>query len=199
MIGIPFTIRRQNERGQVEDEVVYLQSRRRGPTGESMRQHLRNFMKARFEQQRASSRAGMALAKAGLAMTGPEIGTADDAEGRRAESRLAELEKLDASQEKEMQAAQASAATCIAEAEEVARLALSDNYGAERAGDIIDKLTDRELNWLVETIEMGAMPADFFTSRGTPPKPSSTVPSGSEPAKPSSAPVIPDLKSSAAP
>jgi hypothetical protein len=89
-----------------------------------------------------------------------------------------DLEKLLAEQERGMAESAQAADAAIQAADLVARLALYGNYPPEAVEEHVDMLTDKELRAVVATVELGAMPADFFTSSGTPPSPSTTTPSG---------------------
>ena len=180
MIGIPFTVRREDE-GGVVDRTIYLRSRRRGPEVEKMRAAIRAYNRAIFGQGKQASRAGMLMTRA---LAG------EMAEGEDLDKRLADLERIDREQEAAMTEAQELAQKALDRAEEIAELALRENYG-EQTAQILNELTDRELHAIVGTVEMGAMPKDFFPSPATPPKPSSISPPGSAPAEPSSPPATP--------
>ena len=176
MLGIPFTIRRFPERG-VEDVDIYLRTRRRGPAGEKMRREIRAYHQAQFDRMKAASRAGMLVNRA------TSLTEIDDA------LRVEALEKIEADQIAQMDLARLRAEDTLEHAEAIAACALADNYPREQAEEIVDGLTDQDLHGIVATIEMGAMPKDFFPLPATPPSPSSTAPSGSEPGPSSSAPA----------
>ena len=180
MLGIPFTVRRHSEEG-VMDTTLYLTSRRRGDAGKSMRLHLRQFRQADLAKGKAASRAGFLMARAIREMAGDGAAQPDDG------ARLAELERIDAEQQTAMGAAFNENDAAMTHAEKIAELALRENYGPATDG-IVDGLTSAELRAIVETVEMGAMPKDFFLSLATPPTPPSTGPSGSAPDAPSSMP-----------
>lgn len=160
MIGIPFTVRRFSARG-VEEITLYLQTRRG-----AMRKALRAYHDAMMAQSTAAARVAGLMARA---MQAEQSGVALD------------LEKLLAQQESEMAESSRHAEMAMAAAEEVARESLSGNYPDVEVDAIMDRLTDKELRAIVATVELGAMPADFFTSSGTPPSPSSIMPSGPSP------------------
>ncbi len=101
------------------------------------------------------------------------------------------LEAILADQRKSIEEASEAVQTALKAAEKVAELALEENYGPGELERIMDGLSDHELRKIIETIELGAMPADFFPSPGTRPKPAITAPSGTSPEKPSSSPAIP--------
>jgi hypothetical protein len=166
MLGIPFVIRRFSDAG-VEDVTVFLRTRRSGQAGDKMRKHLRAYHAAVFAQTKAAGKAGSLMRRALSGETQPGE---------------AELEKIEAEQSAAMDSAQKESETALEEAQEVCLCALKDNYG-EKEEELVDGLTDHELHGLVSTIEMGAMPRDFFPSPGIPPKSSSMEPSGSGPAK----------------
>jgi hypothetical protein len=166
MVGIPFTIRRTSSELGVQDEVVYLRSRRRGEAGESMRRHIRDYHAALFTQMQSAAKAGRLSGQV--------------TEGAAVEV----LEQVDADLGATLATAGAAGDRALEHAEHVARLALQENYG-ERAAELLDGLTDKELHAIVSTVEVGQMPADFFGRPDTPPKPSATGPSGTLPAKPS--------------
>jgi hypothetical protein len=98
----------------------------------------------------------------------------------------AELEKILSEQQAAIDCCSAAAQAAMDAAEKVAVLALEANYGPEETDRIMDRLTDREIRAIVDTVETGAMPKDFFPSPGTPPKSNSTPDSGSGPGNSSS-------------
>lgn len=149
MIGIPFTIQRESEHG-AEIETIYLRTRRRGPEGEKMRRLIREYNQADLAQKRASIKVAMFYAL----VAGNGEHTPD----------LAALEKADKDQDEAIAVGNAAAKTALECAELIAELALRENYPQELAEKILDKLTDVELRAIVSTIEMGAMPKDFFQS-----------------------------------
>jgi hypothetical protein len=165
VIGIPFTVRRTGERG-VDDAVIYLTSRRVGDVGREMRAALREYHDGLQAHGTASMRVAAVMAKA---MKAEQDGVALD---------LAAL--LD-EQERHVAAGAQASERAIQASARVARLALLANYGEQQADEIVDRLTDRELRAICETVELGAMPRDFFTSGDTQPKPSTTGPSGLSP------------------
>lgn len=166
MFGIPFTIRRTSERG-IEDEVVYIRSYRRGAVGQKMRQLMGEYHAATMRQMQSA-------AQAGAAMNESLGGT----EGR-------DLQGIADRQQKALDDALAQSARALKAAEEIAANALAENYPDDVREKILDKLTDHELHGLVSTIEMGAMPKDFFALHDIQPRPSTTGPSGAAPAVPS--------------
>lgn len=171
MIGIPFTIRRTDSEQGIVETVVYLRSRRRGAEGEKMRKAIRDYNRTQFEQSRNVSRAAAAVARMHI------LG-----EGAGEEA----LEKVLADQEAAMDASETAREQQLARAEEITALSLADNYGPEEAQRLLDVMTDEELCAVVQTIEHGAMPPDFFRSRGTPPKQNSTQQDGDGPSASSS-------------
>jgi hypothetical protein len=170
MLGIPFTIRRHSPAG-VEDQVVYLRTHRCGQAGDKMRTAIRTYHRASFAQAKAAARAG-GLMRESLA------GLSEDKA-----SRIKALEKIATDQTAAMDLATEQAEAAIASAVEVARQALIDNYGKDRAEEIVDGLTEHELHGILGTVEMGSMPKDFFPSPAIQPNPSGTEPSGSGQAK----------------
>lgn len=168
MLGIPFIIQREGERG-IQRETVYLRSRRRGEAGEKMRKAIREHNAKNLEHSRMASKAVAAMRK----VTGldGEITTAS-------ETALRELEQTQGAL---FEAAQNARNAALAAAEIVAEEALRDNYG-DRVTEILDGLTDAELDAIVSTVEIGAMPDDFFTSLDTRQKRNTTLLSGGQPA-----------------
>jgi hypothetical protein len=175
MIGIPFIIRRQSDRG-TEDTTVYLRTRRISETGRSMRQEIRRFHDATIAQSKAASRAAALVA---VAMKGMDNGPLGD-------PAPFDLEALLEKQDKEMTEARNQADAAIDAATKIALMALEENYPPAVLTEFVDMLTDRELRAIVSTVEMGAMPADFFTLPGIHPLPSSTGRSGGSPGSDSS-------------
>lgn len=171
MFGIPFTIRRENSaslgnKPGTEERVVYLRSRRCGDLGEKMRKLFRQYHASTFAQMRAATRAGSGTTRAMSSQDDPIA-----------------LEKILAEQESAMDAAQKAAQEQLDAAEQIAVMALSDNYPKEQVSDIVDGLTDHELHGIVSTLELGSMPKDFFPSPAIQPKQSDTSQSGEPPAK----------------
>lgn len=164
MIGIAFVVRRTSDMAGLSDEVLYLRSRRRGDAGASMRRHLKAYHAAVYGEIKLAARASRLAEQAGE-KTG-----------------IKALEQVEAQLAASIDQAAADNAAAIEHAEEIARLALIENYGG-RTEEVLDRLTDRELHGVVSTIELGQMPKDFFGSPDTQPKPSATGPSGSSPAK----------------
>jgi hypothetical protein len=166
MLGIPFVIRRFSERG-TEDQTVYLRSRRCGEAGVKMRKAIRDYHAAQFAQMKAAGKAGAITAKAIQA-------ACDEKQARK----KGVLESLDQEQEAAMADATQQAALALDLATTITRMALADNYGNDKADEIIDGMTDHEMHSVVKTIELGALPKDFFQPPGTQPNPSTTPPSG---------------------
>jgi hypothetical protein len=170
MLGIPFTLRRHDDKLGMRDEVVYLATRRMGPQGEAMRKQIRAYHKAFF---------GQALAAQGCALVATQaLGPALESKDRAA--RIAALQEVEKRQLEKVEAGQAASEAALEAAAAVGILALEPNYGPEAQG-IVDRMTDHELHALVTTIEMGALPKDFFPSPGTPPSASSTSQAGESP------------------
>jgi hypothetical protein len=177
MIGIPFTILRESERG-VEEETIFLRSRRRGPEGEKMRQAIREHNRALLEQSRQAVDAATAVGKL-----------------RAGDLSQADLEQVRNAQGAAFEAAQNAGRKALEMAEAVAEAALAENYEAAAREKILDKLTDSELIAIVNTIELGAMPKDFFLSLDTLRNQSSIRRSGAGSAPPSSPQAIPEATS----
>jgi hypothetical protein len=175
MLGLPFVLRRWDDAGFPVDERVFLRSRRRGDRGEKMRRLMKLYRKLSVSQTSNAARVARLMQQA-LA-GGVEMG----------EERLADIDRQ---QSEATEAAQSAAEEQLALAEEIVEMSLEENYG-EQTVAILDRLTDAELHAAVATIEMGAMPRDFFRYRDIPPSGNSTKPSGNEQAAPSSPPDTP--------
>jgi hypothetical protein len=160
MTGIPFVVQRENGRGQIERKTIYLRSRRRGPAGEKMRLALREYNQALLEQSRCAMKAGTIMAK----LAG--------------EPTLAEMEAVEREQLGSVARAQELGAKSLELAEQIAEQALADNYEGPAREEILDELTDKELTAIVSSIELGAMPNDFFQFLDTQQKRSSSAASG---------------------
>jgi hypothetical protein len=186
MIGIPFEIRRSSDRG-AESETIYLRSRRRGPEGEKMRAAIALYRRSQMDQVRLATKVGSLTQRFLSAMGEAPVGL--DLASSRPDSAA-----LETSQREALEAAGCMAERAICAAEEIARLALIENHGADTER-IVDGLTDRELHAIVATIEQGAMPKDFFPLPGTQPSASATSPSGESPARPLPPPATPGPKS----
>ena len=171
MFGIPFTIRRENSdsagnKPGVEEQVVYLRTRRCGDLGEKMRKLFRQYHAAAFSQMRAATRAGAGTTRA--------MSAQDDTEA---------LEKILADQEAAMDAGRNAANEQLEAAEQIAAMALADNYPKDKVSELVDGLTDHELHGIVSTLELGSMPKDFFPSPAIQQKPNDISLSGEPPAK----------------
>ncbi len=173
MLGMLFLLRRWDGQGFPVDERVFLRSRRRGPQGEKMRKLVREYRRCAMNQAASATRVAALMQQA-------VTGALEEAQ----------LEKLDRAQAEAAGAARESSERALELAEEIVALALAENYG-EGAEDILDKFNDAELHAAVSTIEMGAMPRDFFQYRVTPPSGSFTNESGSEQGAPFSPPDTP--------
>jgi hypothetical protein len=163
MFGIPFTVRRSETGGMSKDEVLYLRTYRRGETGNLMRKLIKQYRYMGMEQAKAGAKAAMMVAGLGAIAAGTD------------ETR--DLAKVLAEQSEAMRAAEAAGAEALKTAEEIAVIALTENYG-EGTDKLVDALTDHELHGIVSTIELGSMPKDFFPSPDTQQKPKSTTVSG---------------------
>ena len=162
MQGIPVTITRN------EDEaIIYLSTRRSGAAGKAMKSLKHRFHQAIHAASKANSRVFLIMTKAeGL-----------DAEAEDYADVVAELH------EKQTDAA-ASALKwkeeALEHAEDLVRRSLKENHGPDTT-DIMDCLTDKQLQQMVTIIETGDTPEDFFPSNGTRPKQSTTLPLGDTP------------------
>jgi hypothetical protein len=169
MLGIPFIIQRESKTdgiARLERETIYLRSRRRGEAGEKMRKAIREYNKQNLAFGRLATKAAVAIGKLENADVQPT---------------QQQLEDIEQNQSANYEAAQNARIAALAAAETVAEQALVDNYG-EGVKDILDRLTDRELDAIVGSVEMGAMPKDFFTHLDTQQKQSTTLQSGASPA-----------------
>lgn len=164
MVGIPFDILRESERG-VEVQRVYLVSMRRGDKGLAMRKAIAEYH--RCSMQRTACAANLAK----LVNAAKAAADGSDVDVTAIEIVSAQLVKL--------------ADDISNYAATVAELALSTNYPNE-CGWLMDGMTDAELAAIVTTIELGQMPADFSQSLATRRMQSATGPGGSS-AEPSSA------------
>lgn len=162
MLGIPFIIQRESQNG-VERETIYLRSRRCGEAGDKMRQAIREHNSQNLMHSRLATKAVIALGK----LDGENLN-------------MAQLEDIERNQTLSFEAAQKARIAALAAAQVVAEQALVDNYG-EGVQAIVDRLTDKELDAIVGTVEMGAMPKDFFTHLDTQQKQSITLRSGALP------------------
>jgi hypothetical protein len=150
MVGIPYRIVRHGEDGPV-DKMIYLATRRTGEAGAAMKKAKRDFQKHELATAKAATRYAAAEA-------------AESKDGERACKLLEEIHENG-------QAANDAA-------EHLVLLSLTANYGREKAEEIIDELTTREIRAMLGVIETGELPKDFFDKPGQPPKPISTSPSG---------------------
>lgn len=181
-IGIPFTVRRESDAG-VEDQIVYLRSRRVGADGSKMVALIREYQSLSMVQVKA---AGKAAAMAHRMIEGQSGNAIVDA-----------MEKIDAEQQALMDAAMDASHERTKIATEIVQLALEVNYSPEEVLRIIDALTDAELDAMVSTLQYGQMPKDFFPAPVTRQTPSDTSPSGERRADIFSRPATPELTSSA--
>jgi hypothetical protein len=180
MFGIPFTVIRESDVGGMI-ETIYLRTYRRGPLGDEMRKAIKAYHDATNGQNRAAAQVPIILGKATkLSME---------------ETNIEAMEKLAAEQDAAIEQSTQSGRDALQAAEKVAEVALRENYG-EKTEAVLDRLTDRELNAIVGTVEMGAMPKDFFQWTEDRRKQISTGPSGAAPELPSSQPASPAQTSS---
>jgi hypothetical protein len=179
MTGIPFEIRAEGNPD--ETETVYLSTRRTGDIGrkmETLKQQIRNHDISRAAALR---RAALCSHKCdALAKSSPTFARDLDALGEQQDVALFQATQLAG----ELNAARA----------DLVRLSLSSNYG-DRTDNILDRLTDVELQAAVSLIETGELPADFFGARGTQRKSSTTSQSGAPQPAPSSPPASPERTS----
>jgi len=174
MFGIRFTILREGDIGGMP-ETIYLRTYRRGEAGIEMRKQLRSYHALDMQKNKAAVQIPTLVAQAQKCIeTGSPEGLLDVA----------------AKQDLVIASATAAAEQQLQVAEQIAELALKDNYG-EKLDSIVDKLTDRELHAIVGTIELGEMPRDFFQSLEARQKRNSTGQSGASPDVSSSVAVSP--------
>jgi len=170
MIGIPYRIMRDSDQEGLVEKTVYLATRRSGEAGESMRQSRRDFNKH-----------NLAAAKAGKRLLSVD---------RRLENLPADDERLDALEnesEKLLGVIQEQSDKAQEAATKLVRLSLTEVYGTnEKAGEIMDMLSDKDVLGMVLAIESGEQPEDFFPSPDRRPRQTSTSPPGDSPPRPSS-------------
>jgi len=158
MIGIPIKVRVNGQ-----EEVCFLSTRRSGDAGEHMKHARRKFHEARHASARAYTRQ-VTIA-----------GRAENLDPSRA-TYVEELERLEAEQNKTLEAGLAKKFEAEEWAEKYVRLAFAENHGREMAERILDELTPADLTALIEIAESGEAPEDFFPRRVIQPKPNSILP-----------------------
>jgi len=162
MLGIPFRLLREVD-GELSEKTVYLRTRRSGPAGKAMQEAKRHYHRHSFAAAKAAQR--YASADRRIRELPPDHERIDSLEERRDAA-------LDAIEEHSGKARDAAA--------KLVELALRENYQGE-TDDIMDLLLDSDMDALVEAIETGELPQDFFAGGGRPPAEISTLPSGGEP------------------
>lgn len=160
MIGIPYRIARDSDTDGRVDKVIFLATRRMGEAGKSLKDAKRAYYQAQHTCAKVALRYKAAEERL-KALPGNDKGRAI------LETRIED--SLD-----EMRVAGEAA---VDAAERIVRLSLTENYGKEKACEILDGLLDKDLHGCVQAMEQGEQPADFFPSPAPQEKPISTLPS----------------------
>lgn len=168
MIGIPYRVVRQGEAGPV-DKIYYLATRRFGNAGKALKTAKNEYYRAEYACARAAQRLS---AVDGQIKDLPANHKLIDTLVERRDLLMEEIRK--------------SGDEATEAAEKMVVLSLTENYGREKAEEMADQLTDRDLRGCVSTIELGAQPKDFFPQDEAPQKLTITSPSDASPGETSS-------------
>lgn len=153
----------------VVEKVFYFATRRRGDAGVALRKRLSDYQDAQLVVGKSYSRHEYMSARLGV------VDPASDEYLRLVDECESLLEQIVTAKRAAVEAAH-----------EVALCSLKENYGAEKAAEIVDQMTDAEIAASITLIETGQAPADFFVSPGQREKQTSTPPSEDTPLEPSS-------------
>jgi hypothetical protein len=153
MIGIPYRISRQAEDGTLADKTVYLATPRSGERGNALRRAIRDQRRLSFELAEAAGRLERQQRRVEKAMDSAADLSSEDAALTACTKTVALL--LEA----------------VEDATELAvKLSLEQNYGADKAAEVLDQLATQDLNGMLLAIEQGQQPKDFFPSPVAPQK-----------------------------
>ena len=159
MIGIPYRIARDSDSDGRVDKVIYLATRRMGEAGKALKDAKREYYKTQHACAKVALRYQAADARLKALPTNDK-------------SRPAQELKIEEFLDSMRQAGEEA----VDAAERVVRLSLTENYGKEKASEILDGLIDKDLHGCVQALEMGEQPKDFFPSGDPLRKPTSTSP-----------------------
>lgn len=160
MIGLPYRILREGD-GEMVDKTIYLSTRRSGQFGRAMHEAKRAYQDAEWTCAKATQRYAALSARIAALEAGSQefAGLLDARDAAYAQVLVAGREANDA------------ATLTVSNS-------LAENYGPAAATDILDLLTQREINAMVMLIETGDLPKDFFGENDPSRKPITTSPSG---------------------